>query len=204
MILPALCFYLFSAVAIASAVMVISARNPVHSVLFLILAFLNAAGLFVLMGAEFLAMILAIVYVGAVAVLFMFVVMMLDIDFTQAREGFLQYLPIGGAIGMVLLVELGFLVAARSVSEAGGPMTVTLPEAGEGPTNTEALGQLLYTKYFYLFQAAGIILLIAMVGAIVLTLRQREGVRRQKIAAQVARRREEAVEIRNVTPGTGI
>jgi len=150
-------------------------------------------------------MILAIVYVGAVAVLFMFVVMMLDIDFTQAREGFLQYLPIGGTIGLALLVELGFLVAARSVTEQGGPLVAKLPEAAAGgPTNTEMLGELLYTKYFYLFQAAGIILLIAMVGAIVLTLRQREGVRRQKIGAQIARRRDEAVEIRNVTPGTGI
>ena len=204
MILPALCFYIFSAVTIASAVMVISSRNPVHSVLFLILAFLNAAGLFVLMGAEFLAMILAIVYVGAVAVLFMFVVMMLDIDFSQAREGVLQYLPIGGAIGLVLLVELGFLVAARSVTEEGGPLMVSLPDKTAEVTNTEALGQLLYTNYFYLFQAAGIILLIAMVGAIVLTLRQREGVRRQKIGAQVARRRDEAVQIRKVTPGTGI
>ena len=204
MIIPALCFYMFAAVTIASAVMVISARNPVHSVLFLILAFLNAAGLFVLMGAEFLAMILIIVYVGAVAVLFMFVVMMLDVDFTQAREGFLQYVPIGGAIGLALVVELGFLVAARSVTEKGDPLVVALPDGPEGLTNTEALGQLLYTKYFYLFQSAGIILLIAMVGAIVLTLRRREGVRRQKIAAQVARRPEEAIEIRNVTPGTGI
>ncbi len=201
MIIASLCFYLFAGVMIAAAVMVISARNPVHSVLFLILAFLNAAGLFVLMGAEFLAMILAIVYVGAVAVLFMFVVMMLDIDFTRIREGFLQYLPIGAAIGIVLLVELGFTVAAISIGEDGEG----LPAPGGGElTNTKALGRLLYTDYFYLFQAAGVILLIAMVGAIVLTLRRREGVRRQSITAQVGRRRDESVEIRKVTPGSGI
>jgi NADH-quinone oxidoreductase subunit J len=201
MIIQALCFYLFSAVMIAAAVMVISARNPVHSVLFLILAFLNAAALFVLMGAEFLAMILVIVYVGAVAVLFMYVVMMLDIDFTQVREGFLQYLPIGAAIGLVLLVELGFAVAAWQVSE-GAAEVAAVPTGAL--TNTEALGHVLYTKYFYLFQAAGVILLIAMVGAIVLTLRHREGVRRQRIARQVARRRDEAVEVRKVTPGSGL
>jgi NADH-quinone oxidoreductase subunit J len=201
MIIQALCFYLFSAVMIAAAVMVISARNPVHSVLFLILAFLNAAALFVLMGAEFLAMILVIVYVGAVAVLFMYVVMMLDIDFTQVREGFLQYLPIGAAIGLVLLVELGFAVAAWQVSE-GAAEVAAVPTGAL--TNTEALGHVLYTQYFYLFQAAGVILLIAMVGAIVLTLRHREGVRRQRIARQVGRRRDEAVEVRKVTPGSGI
>jgi NADH-quinone oxidoreductase subunit J len=202
MIIQALCFYLFSAVMIAAAVMVISARNPVHSVLFLILAFLNAAALFVLMGAEFLAMILAIVYVGAVAVLFMYVVMMLDIDFTQLREGFLEYLPIGAAIGLVLLVELGFAVAAWRLSD-GAALAAAAP-AAEALTNTEALGHVLYTKYFYLFQAAGVILLIAMVGAIVLTLRHREGVRRQRIARQVERRRDEAVKVRKVTPGSGI
>ena len=201
MIIASLCFYLFAAVMIAAAVMVISARNPVHCVLFLILAFLNAAGLFVLMGAEFLGLILAIVYVGAVAVLFMFVVMMLDIDFTAAREGFLQYLPIGGAIGLVLMVELGFAVAAIRSGEG----TMAMPAPGTGDvSNTEALGRLIYTDYFYLFQAAGVILLIAMVGAIVLTLRRREGVRRQSIADQIGRRREEAVEIRKVTPGSGI
>ena len=204
MILPTICFYLFAGVMVAAGVMVVSARNPVHSVLFLILAFLNAAGLFVLMGAEFLAMILAIVYVGAVAVLFMFVVMMLDIDLAQMREGFLQYLPIGGMIGLVLLVELGFALAAwRASAGDGAEPLVPTPPAGE-VTNTEALGRLLYTDYFYLFQAAGVILLIAMVGAIVLALRHREGVRRQSIARQVARRREDAVELRDVTPGSGI
>jgi NADH-quinone oxidoreductase subunit J len=204
MILSALCFYLFAAVTVGAAIAVISARNPVHSVLFLILAFLNAAGLFVLMGAEFLAMILAIVYVGAVAVLFMFVVMMLDIDFVAARQGFLKYLPIGGAIGIVLMIELGFLVASGPGSGGSGALEMALSAPSGELTNTEALGQLLYTKYFYLFQAAGVILLIAMVGAIVLTMRRRDGVRRQRIADQVSRRRDEAVEIRKVTPGTGI
>ena len=204
MIVSALCFYLFATIAVAAGVMVISARNPVHSVLFLILAFLNSAGLFVLLGAEFLAMILVIVYVGAVAVLFMFVVMMLDINFTELREGFLQYLPIGGLIGLVLLVELAFVVATwqltpDSVQLAASPM----PAAAE-TSNAEALGNLLYTKYFYLFQGAGVILLIAMVGAIVLTLRRREGVKRQVIARQVGRTRAESVEIKKVTPGSGI
>ena len=201
MIIASLCFYLFAAVMIASAVMVITARNPVHCVLFLILAFLNGAGLFVLMGAEFLGLILGIVYVGAVAVLFMFVVMMLDTDFSAIRGGFLQYLPIGGAIGLVLMIELGFAVAAIRAGE--GTMAMPMPNDG-GVSNTEALGRLLYTNYFYLFQAAGVILLIAMVGAIVLTLRRREGVRRQTIVDQVARRREDSIEIRRVTPGSGI
>ena len=201
MIIASLCFYLFAAVMIASAVMVITARNPVHCVLFLILAFLNAASLFVLMGAEFLGLILAIVYVGAVAVLFMFIVMMLDTDFSAIRGGFLQYLPIGGAIGLVLMIELGFAVAAIRAGE--GTMAMPMPSDG-GVSNTEALGRLIYTNYFYLFQAAGVILLIAMVGAIVLTLRRREGVRRQTIADQVARQREDSIEIRRVTPGSGI
>ncbi len=201
MIIASLCFYLFAAVMIASAVMVITARNPVHCVLFLILAFLNAAGLFVLMGAEFLGLILAIVYVGAVAVLFMFVVMMLDTDFSAIHGGFLQYLPIGGAIGLVLMIELGFAVVAIRAGE--GTMAMPMPNDG-GVSNTEALGQLIYTNYFYLFQAAGVILLIAMVGAIVLTLRRREGVRRQAIVDQVARQREDSIEIRKVTPGSGI
>ena len=201
MIIASLCFYLFAAVMIAASVMVITARNPVHCVLFLILAFLNAARLFVLMGAEFLGLILAIVYVGAVAVLFMFVVMMLDTDFSAIRGGFLQYLPIGGAIGLVLMIELGFAVAAIRAGE--GTMAMPMPNDG-GVSHTEALGRLLYTNYFYLFQAAGVILLIAMVGAIVLTLRRREGVRRQTIVDQVARRREDSIEIRRVTPGSGI
>jgi len=204
MIIQGLAFYLFAFVAVASAVMVISARNPVHSVLFLILAFFNAAGLFVLMGAEFLAMILVVVYVGAVAVLFLFVVMMLDINFVQLRQGFLQYLPIGGLIGLILFVELilvaGAWVAAPELAASAG---VPLPPVEQTP-NTAALGNVLYTRYVYLFQAAGLILLVAMVGAIVLTLRQREGVRKQSIARQVSRRREEAIELKDVPSGSGV
>ncbi|RZO36127.1 MAG: NADH-quinone oxidoreductase subunit J [Rhodospirillaceae bacterium] len=204
MILQAISFYAFAAVTVAAAVMVISARNPVHSVLFLILAFFNAAGLFVLMGAEFIAMILVIVYVGAVAVLFLFVVMMLDINFVELREGFLQYLPIGALVGLVLLAELVLILgswafAPDTVSRASAPT----PLATE-VTNTHAIGQVLYTDYVYLFQAAGLILLIAMIGAIVLTLRSRDGVKRQKISDQVTRTREESVEIRHVEPGSGV
>jgi NADH-quinone oxidoreductase subunit J len=203
MIVQALAFYLFSAVCIAAAVMVVSARNPVHSVLFLILAFFNAAGLFVLMGAEFLAMILVIVYVGAVAVLFLFVVMMLDINFVELRQGFLRYLPIGGLIGAVLLIEL-ILLGLGYAALPEGSRTVTEPiPAGDKTSNTAMLGRLLYTKYIYLFQAAGMILLVAMIGAIVLTLRSREGVKRQRIARQVARRRDEAVAVVKVKPGEG-
>jgi NADH-quinone oxidoreductase subunit J len=202
MIVQALAFYLFAAVAVASGVMVIGARNPVHSVLFLILAFFNSAGLFVLMGAEFLAMILVVVYVGAVAVLFLFVVMMLDINFVALREGFLRYLPIGALIGLILLVELVLVFGAWVVA----PSASTLVSVPVRPdiTNAEALGRVLYTDYLYLFQTAGLILLVAMIGAIVLTLRQREGVRRQKIAAQVGRRRSETIEVKNVPTGSGI
>jgi NADH-quinone oxidoreductase subunit J len=204
MIVQALAFYLFAAIAVASGVMVISARNPVHSVLFLILAFFNSAGLFVLMGAEFLAMILVVVYVGAVAVLFLFVVMMLDINFVELRQGFLQYLPLGGLIGLVLLVELA-LVGGAWVAAPEAEAVVSLPILPpDQVTNTQALGEVLYTKYVYLFQAAGLILLVAMVGAIVLTLRQREGVRRQKIGAQIARRRDEAIEVKKVSSGSGV
>ena len=204
MILEALVFYLFAAVTIASAVMVIASRNPVHSVLFLILAFFNSAGLFVLLGAEFLAMILVVVYVGAVAVLFIFVVMMLDIHFARLREGFLQYLPIGGLIGLILLVELVTIVTAWVISpEVSHVAQLPIPPASE-VTNTRALGQVLYTKYIYLFQASGLILLIAMIGAIVLTLRQREGVRRQVIGEQVSRPREEAIEVKQVPSRKGI
>ena len=204
MIVQALAFYLFAAVAVAAGVMVISARNPVHSVLFLILAFFNSAALFVLLGAEFLAMILVIVYVGAVAVLFLFVVMMLDINFVELRQGFLQYLPVGGLIGLVLLTELilvfGGWVLAPEIGEAVSDPT---PPAAE-VTNAHALGRVLYTKYVYLFQAAGLILLVAMIGAIVLTHRSREGVRKQRIGAQLARRREESVELRKVRSREGI
>lgn len=203
MIIQTIAFYLFAAVAVASAVMVISARNPVHSVLFLILTFFNAAALFVLMGAEFLAMILVVVYVGAVAVLFLFVVMMLDINFVEMRQGFMQYMPVGALIGVILLAELilvlGGGLSAPEYSSAGA---VRIPPPGEA-SNAEAIGQVLYTKYIYLFQAAGMVLLVAMIGAIVLTLRSRPGVRRQKIADQVARRPEDAMEVRKIPSGGG-
>ena len=204
MIVQALAFYLFAAITIAAAVMVISTRNPVHSVLFLILAFFNSAGLFVLMGAEFLAMILVVVYVGAVAVLFLFVVMMLDINFVALREGFLQYLPVGGLIGLILLVELVLVFAAWAVApEASAVASVPIPPIDQ-VHNTEAPGNVLYTKYVYLFQAAGLVLLVAMVGAIVLTLRQREGVRKQKISEQVSRKRGETIELKDVPSRGGI
>jgi len=204
MIIQGLAFYMFAAVAVAAGVMVISARNPVHSVLFLILAFFNSAGLFVLMGAEFLAMILVVVYVGAVAVLFLFVVMMLDINFVRMREGFLQYMPVGALIGLVLLVELVLVGGAWTLSpEVGGLAEAPIPPLSE-MSNTEAIGNVIYTRYIYLFQAAGVILLIAMIGAIVLTLRQREGVKKQSISRQIARTREESVEIKNVPSGSGV
>ncbi|WP_421695429.1 NADH-quinone oxidoreductase subunit J [Aestuariivirga sp.] len=198
----ALFFYLFSAIAVASAVMVISSRNPVHSVLFLILCFFNAAGLFVLLGAEFLAMILVVVYVGAVAVLFLFVVMMLDVDFVELRQGMLNYLPIGAVIGLIVLVELalavgGWVIAPASLQTRAAPMP-------SGITNTEALGRVLYTDFLFYFQVAGLVLLVAMVGAIVLTLRHKVGVKRQNISEQVARSPATAVEIIKVKPGQGI
>ena len=204
MIVQGLAFYLFSFVAVAAAVMVISARNPVHSVLFLILAFFNSAGLFVLMGAEFLAMILVLVYVGAIAVLFLFVVMMLDINFVELRQGFLQYLPVGGLIGLILLVELAMVVGTWAVApEVGAGTQVAIPPIDQ-VHNTRALGQVLYTKYVYLFQAAGLVLLVAMVGAIVLTLRQREGVRRQSIAEQIGRDRSKSIELKDMPSGSGV
>jgi len=202
MIIQAIAFYLFAVVVVASGVMVIAARNPVHSVLFLILAFFNSAGLFVLMGAEFLAMILVVVYVGAVAVLFLFVVMMLDINFVALREGFLRYLPIGMVIGLILLVELIFVFGAWVIAPSA-PQMVVAPIHPD-VTNTEALGRILYTDYLYLFQTAGLILLVAMIGAIVLTLRQRVDVRRQSIAAQVSRRRADTLEVKDVPSGSGI
>lgn len=199
-----LCFYLFAITTVFSGIMVIASRNSVHSVLYLILAFFNAAGLFVLLGAEFVAMILVIVYVGAVAVLFMFVVMMLDIDYSELRKGFQKYLPIGMLIGMILLVEialvgLGWGLAGQVTTD---PATA-IPALSE-MTNTEALGSLLYTKYIFLFQMAGLILLVAMIGAIVLTHRKRPGVKKQNINKQVMRRREDAYEIVKVKPGQGI
>lgn len=204
MIVQAIAFYLFAAVAVLSGIMVIGARNPVHSVLFLILAFFNSAGLFVLMGAEFLAMILVVVYVGAVAVLFLFVVMMLDINFVALREGFLRYLPIGAVIGLILLAELVLVLGAWAVSpEAERTIQHRIPSE-PAVTNAHALGAILYDDYFYLFQGAGLILLVAMIGAIVLTLRQREGVRRQRIGAQVSRRRADTLEVKDVPTGSGV
>ncbi|OHC75895.1 MAG: NADH:ubiquinone oxidoreductase subunit J [Rhodospirillales bacterium RIFCSPLOWO2_12_FULL_58_28] len=202
--IEALVFYMFAFVTVASGVMVISSRNPVHSVLFLILAFFNAAGLFLLLGAEFLAMILVIVYVGAVAVLFLFVVMMLDINFVEIRQGFLHYLPIGGLIGVVLIAELLTVIGSRvMVPDAAEKGAAPMPSL-EATANTNALGELIYTHYIYLFQAAGLILLVAMIGAIVLSHRSRKGVRRQNISDQIARRAEESVKTRKVESGRGI
>lgn len=202
MALTALVFYLFAFVAVASGVMVVTSRNPVHSVLFLILAFFNAAGLFVLMGAEFLAMILVVVYVGAVAVLFLFVVMMLDINFVELRQGFARYLPIGGLIGLVLLAELVLVAGVWTFApEVSASAAAPIPE---GVTNTEALGQVLYTHYVLPFQVAGLVLLVAMIGAIVLTLRHRPGVKRQSIDKQNLRRPEDVVEVVKVTRGGGV
>jgi NADH-quinone oxidoreductase subunit J len=197
-------FYLFAVLAVVAAVMVIVAKNPVHAVLYLILAFFNAAGLFVLLGAEFLAMILIIVYVGAVAVLFLFVVMMLDVDFAELRQGFLNYVPIGGLIGVVFLVELVLVLGTWAIGPGvSKAITDPIPALAE-VTNTEALGLVLYTRYVYFFQAAGLVLLVAMIGAIVLTLRHKPNVKRQNIADQVARTKATAIEIRRVQPGQGI
>lgn len=201
MLVQTLLFYIFSFMVLGSALMVVSARNPVHSVLFLILAFFNAAGLFVLLGAEFVAMLLVIVYVGAVAVLFLFIVMMLDVNFVALRQGFLRYLPLGALTALVLFVELFLVLKASTVSmphiEALEPLKTKL-------TNTHALGLVLYTDYVLPFQVAGLILLVAMIGAIVLTHRTREGVRKQSIAEQVSRRREDCIEVVKVETGKGI
>ncbi|HEU5046962.1 MAG TPA: NADH-quinone oxidoreductase subunit J [Rickettsiales bacterium] len=201
MIIATLVFYLFAIVLVFSALMVIGARNPVHSVLFLILAFFNAAGLFLLIGAEYLAMTLVIVYVGAVAVLFLFVIMMLDVDFASLKQGFLRYLPVGGTVAAVLFGELIFAVMSslhntHDVAAKATPIVKDVP-------NTQAIGNVLYTDYIYAFQVAGLILLVAMIGAIVLTHRTRPGVRRQKIAAQIDRKRSDAVELVKVKPGQG-
>jgi NADH-quinone oxidoreductase subunit J len=202
MTVPVFFFYLFSTLMIASAFMVISARNPVHSVLFLILAFVNAAGLFMMLGAEFLAMILIVVYVGAVAVLFLFVIMMLDVDFAELKQGFLQYLPIGGLIGTCVLIELILVLGTWTIGASSIANSPT--KAPENVSNTYALGQVIYTQYAYLFQASGLILLTAMIGSIVLTLRHKEGVKRQVIADQNARNAANAVEVRKVASGQGI
>ncbi|MDC0461522.1 NADH-quinone oxidoreductase subunit J [Alphaproteobacteria bacterium] len=194
--IESLFFYLFASITCLSGLMVISSRNPVHSVLFLILAFFNAAGLFVLLGAEFLAMLLVVVYVGAVAVLFLFVVMMLDINYAELRDGFQRYLPLGLGVGGLLLIEILFVFFNSE------NMPQTVPVLNE-VSNTRALGLVLYTDYIYLFQLAGLILLVAMIGAITLTLRKRENVRRQSISKQNERSREESIEIVSVTSGSG-
>ena len=203
MYLYSITFYVFSLVAVLSALMVISARNPVHSVLFLILSFVNASGLFVLLGAEFLAMILVVVYVGAVAVLFLFVVMMLDINFVKLREGFLQYLPFGALLGIVLIIELGILFLTKSFSENSLSKFVELPVMNE-VENTKLIGQVLYTNYFYLFQISGLILLVAMVGSITLTLRDRGQVKRQNISQQNYTNANDSIEKKKVKLGEGI
>jgi NADH-quinone oxidoreductase subunit J len=195
-------FYVFSIIAVASALMVIASRNPVHSVLFLILTFVNAAGLFMLAGAEFLALILIVVYVGAVAVLFLFVTMMLDVDFASMRQGMLQYAPVGVVIGVILLLELllvagSFVISPETTATAVVPIDVSIE-------NTRALGQVIYTRYVFLFQAAGGVLLVAMIGAIVLTLRHKSGVKRQDIFKQSNRKRHEAVENVQVKSGQGL
>ncbi len=197
--LVAISFYVLAAVAVAAAFMVVASRNPVHSVMYLILTFFSAAGLFILMGAEFLALLIVMVYVGAVAVLFLFVVMMLDVDFVELKQGFLQYLPIGGLVAIVLLIEM-FLVGAAYYS--GSALTVV--ERDPDVSNLEAFGEVLYTEYAGMFEAAGLILLVALIGAVVLTLRERDGVRKQNILEQNARTRETGVEHVDIEPGQGI
>jgi NADH-quinone oxidoreductase subunit J len=200
--LAAIAWWVLAVMTVFSAGAVISARNPVHSVVFLILAFCNAAGLFVLLGAEFLAMLLVVVYVGAVAVLFLFVVMMLDVDFAELKQGFLSYMPVGAIIALALLGELG-LVASAAMSADGAPIALQPAQPG-GVTNAEAIGQVLYTEYLLVFQMAGLVLFVAMIGAIVLTLRRRPGVKKQDIAAQVGRKRSEGVELKDIRPGQGL
>jgi NADH-quinone oxidoreductase subunit J len=200
MIIATLVFYVFAAVLVFSALMVVGARNPVHSVLFLILAFFNAAGLFLLVGAEYLAMTLVIVYVGAVAVLFLFVVMMLNVNFAELKQGFLRYLPVGATVAALLFTEL---MIAFVASLEYPPAHAAAKPFAEGLPNTQAIGNVLYTDYIYPFQVAGLILLVAMIGAIVLTHRLREGVKRQKIPAQIARKRSDAVQLVKVQPGQG-
>ncbi|MGE0053684.1 MAG: NADH-quinone oxidoreductase subunit J [Hyphomicrobium sp.] len=193
-------FYLFAILAVASGAMVVFAKNPVHAVLFLILTFFNAAGLFILLGAEFLAMLLVVVYVGAVAVLFLFVVMMLDVDFAELKAGLIKNAPVGALVGGVVLAELIALVGFHGLTVS--PSRAAAVAIPAGVTNTQAIGQLLYTKYVYFFQGAGMVLLVAMIGAIVLTLRHRENVKRQSISEQVARSPATGVEVLKVPSGT--
>lgn len=202
MLVATFAFYVFASVLIMSALLVVSARNPVHSVLFLILAFFNAAALFILLGAEFLAMVLVVVYVGAVAVLFLFVVMMLDIDFSELRQGFLTYAPFGIVIGGVFFAELAGVGLGWVLSPGAG--AIASHPTPEGVTNTVALGRIIYTDYVHVFQGAGMVLLVAMIGAIVLTHRHRDGVKRQSASAQVGRTKETGVELRKVRPGEGL
>ncbi len=202
MTLPLFFFFVFSFIAIASALMVIGSRNPVHSVLFLILTFVNAAGLFMLAGAEFLALILIVVYVGAVAVLFLFVTMMLDVDFVQLKQGMLQYAPVGVVVGVIFLLELLMVAASLVVApELAAKAMVAMPE---GVENTRAIGQLLYTRYVFVFQGAAAVLLVAMIGAIVLTLRHKSNVKRQDVFKQTGRKRSEGVELKKVKSGQGV
>jgi len=202
MVLQAIAFYLLALTTVGAALAVITARNPVHSVLFLITTFFSAAGLFVLLGAEFLAMLLVVVYVGAVAVLFLFVVMMLDVDFAALREGFAQYLPIGLVVAFILVVEMIFVTA--SVAANGAAAHSTGPQPTGSVTNAEAIGRVLYTDYVYLFQIAGMVLLVAMIGAIVLTLKHRDGIKRQDISRQVARTPASGMRIVSINSGEGI
>ncbi|WP_406851611.1 NADH-quinone oxidoreductase subunit J [Brevundimonas sp. BH3] len=201
--LQGLAFYILATIAVVSGLLVVTARSPVHSVLWLILTFFSAAGLFVLLGAEFLAMLLVVVYVGAVAVLFLFVVMMLDVDFVRLREGYARYLPLAGIVAIILLAEM--IMVSLAVVQGGAASAALAPAAlPEGVSNTQSIGRVLYTDYIYFFQAAGIVLLVAMIGAIVLTLRKRDGVLRQDLAAQANRLRVDAVEIKSVTTGAGV
>ena len=197
-------FYLFSSILLASAFMVIAARNPVHAVLFLILAFFNAAGLFLLLGAEFLAMLLVVVYVGAVAVLFLFVVMMLDVDFVELRQGFAKYLPIGGLVATIFGIEMALVLGTWKLTPEALAVGKEMSKATADAMNVRGLGRILYTEHFYFFQLAGLILLVAMIGAIVLTLRERPGVKRQDVMAQNARGKASAMDIKNVAPGQGV
>ncbi|MEO1291814.1 MAG: NADH-quinone oxidoreductase subunit J [Pseudomonadota bacterium] len=202
--MPALAFYLFASITLISGLMVVIASNPVRSVLWLILAFFSSAGLFVLLGAEFLAMLMLIVYVGAVAVLFLFVVMMLDVDFVALRQGMSQYLPLGVVVGLILIIEMALVVGVWAISDQAPELAARPAPAPEAVHNTKALGLIIYDDYGLLFQVAGLILLVAMVGAIVLTLRSREGVKKQDPVAQMHRTRDEAVALVDVKPGQGI
>ena len=204
MVIATLAFYLFSAVAVVAGLMVVLSRNPVHSVLWLILTFFSAAGLFVILGAEFVAMLLVIVYVGAVAVLFLFVVMMMDVDFAELKSGMAKYVRIGSLIGIVILVELMLATGSWVIADAAPDMRAAITPAVEDVQNTVAIGTILYTQYVYLFQAAGLILLVAMIGAIVLTMTHRKDVKRQNIVDQIYRDADKAVEMIDVKPGQGL